>query len=157
MENFYSTNHFKFCSRGLGIDDDEKVFAMQNYNDMPKWKQNFVKHNREFYLKNREFIDDWVIRYDMTNRIKLYKKFWTFKKYSFISRSSISGNYSWSLRGCIDSSPSWAFVVNFSFAVHFCRTQITSETTRIDLGGLPFFSGTLCFPISILSSIEKNK
>ena len=61
-------------SFGLGIESDEEVYAMQNYNEMPKWKQNFVRHNRELYLNNKEFIDDWVERYDMTNRIKLYKK-----------------------------------------------------------------------------------
>ena len=42
---------------------------------MPKWKKQFVDKNRKFYLDNKKFIDDWVHRYDMTNRIKLYQKF----------------------------------------------------------------------------------
>ncbi len=62
-------------SFGLGEDDDEIVFQKQGYDSMPKWKQNFLKHNRELYNKNRAFIDEWVKKYDMTNRIKLYKKF----------------------------------------------------------------------------------
>ena len=42
---------------------------------MPSWKQRFVRKNRELYLENKEFIDGWIERYDMFNRIKLYKKF----------------------------------------------------------------------------------
>lgn len=62
-------------SFGLGEENTETVLTTQGYDDMPKWKQNFLRRNREFYLENREFIDSWVKKYDMTNRIKLYKKF----------------------------------------------------------------------------------
>lgn len=62
-------------SFGLGVDDDKVVFDAQGYNDMPSWKQNFLRRNRQFYLDHRLFIDDWVKKYNMTNRIKLYKKF----------------------------------------------------------------------------------
>ena len=62
-------------SFGIGIDGDEKAFAVQGYDSMPAWKQNFLWHNRELYLKNRTFIDQWILKYDMLNRIKLYKKF----------------------------------------------------------------------------------
>ena len=62
-------------SFGLGEDDDEVVYAQQGYEDMPGWKQNFLRHNRKLYLDNREFIDIWAEKYDMANRIKLYKKF----------------------------------------------------------------------------------
>lgn len=62
-------------SFGVGEDDTEKVYANQGYDDMPAWKKNFLRHNRELYLNNREFIDEWLKKYDMLNRIKLYKKF----------------------------------------------------------------------------------
>ncbi len=62
-------------SFGLGEDDDKAVFDAQGYDEMPAWKQKFLRQNRKFYLEHRLFIDDWVKRYDMTNRIKLYKKF----------------------------------------------------------------------------------
>lgn len=62
-------------SFGLGEDDTTLVLERQDYNNMPKWKQGFLRHNRELYLNNRAFIDKWVKKYDMTNRIKLYKKF----------------------------------------------------------------------------------
>ena len=62
-------------SFGVGIDDDNEVLAMQGYENMPGWKQRFLEHNRDFYKKNRAFIDEWVTKYDMLNQIKLYKKF----------------------------------------------------------------------------------
>lgn len=62
-------------SFGLGIDDDKAVFEAQGYDDMPNWKKRFLENNRKFYLKHRQFIDEWVEKYDMTNKIKLFKKF----------------------------------------------------------------------------------
>lgn len=62
-------------SFGLGEENDDVVFQSQGYDSMPEWKKRFLRLNRQLYVKNRAFIDDWVVRYDMTNRIKLYKKF----------------------------------------------------------------------------------
>lgn len=62
-------------SFGIGEDDDNMVFALQGYDSMPKWKQNFLRRNRKFYLDHKEFIDQWVEDYKMLDRIKLYKKF----------------------------------------------------------------------------------
>ena len=62
-------------SFGVGEDDTEKVYSQQGYEDVPGWKKNFLRHNRELYLNNRIFIDEWINEYDMLNRIKLYKKF----------------------------------------------------------------------------------
>lgn len=62
-------------SFGLGEHDSALVLTKQGYDDMPKWKKGFLRHNRELYLKNRQFIDKWVEKYDMTSQIKLYKKF----------------------------------------------------------------------------------
>lgn len=60
---------------GLGMESDEELRNKLGYSEMPKWKKQFVDKNRKFYLENKKFIDDWVHRYDMTNRIKLYQKF----------------------------------------------------------------------------------
>lgn len=60
---------------GVGIDSTDDLKCSLGYEAMPVWKKNFVNRNREFYLKNRQFIDDWMIRYNMTNRIKLFQKF----------------------------------------------------------------------------------
>lgn len=40
-------------SFGVGIDDDNEVFRAQGYDDMPSWKQKFLRHNRKLYLDNR--------------------------------------------------------------------------------------------------------
>ena len=61
-------------SFGIGEKDSDLVFSNQGYENMPKWKQNFLRRNREFYINNQQFIDEWVNKYDMCNRIKLYKK-----------------------------------------------------------------------------------
>lgn len=34
-----------------------------------------MERNRKLYLDNRNFIDNWIQKYDMLNRIKLFKKF----------------------------------------------------------------------------------
>lgn len=60
---------------GVGMDSDEAFHEKIGYNDMKKWKKRFVDHNRELYLNNREFIDDWLIRYKMQDRIKIHQKF----------------------------------------------------------------------------------
>lgn len=62
-------------SFGVGNDDTNDVYASQGYDNMPKWKQNFLRHNRELYLEHRDFIDKWIEKYDMLSKIKLYKKF----------------------------------------------------------------------------------
>lgn len=62
-------------SFGVGENDSEIVYARQGINDMPKWKQRFLRNNRNLYLNNRDVIDDWIDRYNMLDRIKLYKKF----------------------------------------------------------------------------------
>ncbi|MFV0363830.1 MAG: DNA (cytosine-5-)-methyltransferase [Suipraeoptans sp.] len=60
---------------GYGIDDTETLKEQLSYADMPVWKQRFVDKNRELYLNNRLFIDDWIQRNNMLDRIKLYQKF----------------------------------------------------------------------------------
>ena len=62
-------------SFGVGIEDENVFRVDQGYSDMPTWKQRFVDNNRTLYLNNREFIDNWIIRYDMFNHIKLLQKF----------------------------------------------------------------------------------
>lgn len=62
-------------SFGLGVDDDKAVFDAQGYDSMPTWKQRFLQNNRRFYVEHRSFIDEWVEKYNMTNKIKLFKKF----------------------------------------------------------------------------------
>lgn len=60
---------------GVGIDDTDILKNQLNYEEMPAWKKRFIDKNRAFYLENKDFIDSWVVKYDMLNRIKLYQKF----------------------------------------------------------------------------------
>lgn len=60
---------------GIGIQSDEELKTSLQYDDMPSWKQRFVDRNRAFYLEHKKFIDEWIQKYDMLNRIKLYQKF----------------------------------------------------------------------------------
>lgn len=60
---------------GLGIKNTTYYKKKIKYNEMPKWKQKYVMNNRNLYLINKDFIDNWIQKYDMLNRIKLYQKF----------------------------------------------------------------------------------
>lgn len=60
---------------GIDFENDDAFRQSVNYDDMPQWKKNYVNKNRQLYLTHREFIDNWVKKYDMKNRIKLYQKF----------------------------------------------------------------------------------
>lgn len=63
------------CAFGLGIDMDEQFRLECGYYDMPNWKKSFYDKNRKFYLEHRDFIDFWVEKYHMLDRIKLHQKF----------------------------------------------------------------------------------
>lgn len=60
---------------GVGEPDTEVLKTSLDYDEMPEWKQRFVDKNRQFYLSNKEYIDQWIVKYDMMNRIKLHQKF----------------------------------------------------------------------------------
>ena len=60
---------------GIGIDDTGAFEDSVGFNSMPTWKKNFVRNNRKLYLKNKDFIDSWVKKYQIESRIKLFKKF----------------------------------------------------------------------------------
>lgn len=62
-------------SFGVGYENTEAFFESQGFYEMPKWKQNFLRRNRNLYLENMPFINEWIAKYDMMNQIKLYKKF----------------------------------------------------------------------------------
>lgn len=60
---------------GLGISDESMYKKSMHYDQTPGWKQLYFDRNRELYLNNRPFIDEWVVKHDMLNKIKLYQKF----------------------------------------------------------------------------------
>lgn len=42
-------------------------YSKQMTDDMPDWKKEFVRKNRELYLRNKEFIDKWEKKYNYLN------------------------------------------------------------------------------------------
>lgn len=46
----------------------------QLISEMPSWKQKFALKNRELYKNNKDFIDNWMKKYDVLNLPLLYKK-----------------------------------------------------------------------------------
>ena len=60
---------------GVNIENTEELKTFLGYDEMPNWKKRFVDKNRAFYLTHKNFIDPWLDKYDMLNRIKLYQKF----------------------------------------------------------------------------------
>ena len=63
------------CAMGIGIDNSSTYLKETSFGDLPKWKQTYYRKNRNLYLENRKFIDDWTRRYNMSNQTKLYQKF----------------------------------------------------------------------------------
>lgn len=62
-------------SFGYNIDNEEEFLQEQDYVNIPEWKKRFVDSNRKLYLNNKKFIDEWIVKYNMLDRIKIYQKF----------------------------------------------------------------------------------
>ncbi|GIZ05886.1 hypothetical protein MSATCC14277_4680 [Metamycoplasma salivarium] len=69
---------------GINLNDNEyenTYFYQRNENvkkrivELPEWKRKIVLKNRQFYLSNKRFIDEWVDKYNMLDKISTYKKF----------------------------------------------------------------------------------
>lgn len=53
----------------------KQIRTSATISEMPKWKQHFIHKNREFYVKYKTVIDNWIIKYDMLKKPLIYKKF----------------------------------------------------------------------------------
>lgn len=61
---------------GVGIKDDDEYRIKVKYQEMKDWKKKIVDNNRYLYLQNKDFIDQWIEKYNMLeSKSKLYKKF----------------------------------------------------------------------------------
>ncbi len=60
---------------GINYTYDKAFYNTIKLTEMPEWKQKFVFSNRLLYKKNKVFIDSWIVKYGMQNRIKLFQKF----------------------------------------------------------------------------------
>lgn len=66
----------EYFGYNLGDSEFEKFVDHKGntINEMPKWKQRFVRNNRAFYIKHKHFIDDWINRYNVLSLPLVYKK-----------------------------------------------------------------------------------
>lgn len=62
-------------SFGYMIDNEEEFLIQQDYYNIPEWKKKYVDCNRKLYLENKKFIDEWIEKHHMLDRIKIYQKF----------------------------------------------------------------------------------
>ncbi len=60
---------------GIGIKDRAAFYKSVSFKEMPLWKQKLVYRMREYYERNAPFIDNWVTRHNMLERIQLHQKF----------------------------------------------------------------------------------
>ncbi len=50
--------------------------ATYDYSRLPRWKQEFIRKNRELYLRNKSFLSGWMKRYrNMEQFVPTHKKF----------------------------------------------------------------------------------
>lgn len=54
---------------GFPIWSDE-FKGQYDYSDLPKWKQEFLRKNREFYKRNKDFIDRWLKKHNNLQDVK---------------------------------------------------------------------------------------
>lgn len=71
---------YPIWSDEFGLDYDVSIY--------PKWKQEFINKNRELYRKNRQFIDDWLIKWDIRNKVNA-----TFRKFEWQCGTDYSSVY----------------------------------------------------------------
>lgn len=60
---------------GIGTMDRLSFYEEISFKDMPLWKQKLVSKMRDYYERNAPFIDNWVIKHNMHDRIQLHQKF----------------------------------------------------------------------------------
>lgn len=60
---------------GLDINDETEFKKQFVPHATPKWKEIYIIKNRKLYIQNREYIDYWVKKHAMLDRIKLFQKF----------------------------------------------------------------------------------
>lgn len=71
-DDFYSNVNRKII--GFPIWSDE-FYLDYEIEQLPLWKQNFIKKNRELYVDNKDFINKWYVKHDVKNFKKTQRKF----------------------------------------------------------------------------------
>lgn len=68
---YFKENNIRMCSPVL-VDE---FGATYDYSEFQDWKQKYCESNRKLYKENKEFIDKWLISFDVKNFKKRDRKF----------------------------------------------------------------------------------
>lgn len=60
---------------GIDYTEESEYEKSIDFSNMPRWKQNIVSRNRNLYLNNKTFIDEWMKKNEISGKSKLLKKF----------------------------------------------------------------------------------
>lgn len=64
--------HINNCFGTIWVDEFGKDY---DYSHFPSWKQTYCRENRKIYLENKDFIDNWIKKYDVLNFKLRYRIF----------------------------------------------------------------------------------
>ena len=72
-EDFYKNIDIKIIGFPIWFEEFNKTYDYSNY---PIWKQKIIQKNRDLYLRNKDFIDSWIIKNSNLDWVKkTHKKF----------------------------------------------------------------------------------
>ena len=60
---------------GYNYNTDLEFILSYDWKDIPDWKRLLIFKSRIMYTKNRNFINEWINKYDMFNRLLIHQKF----------------------------------------------------------------------------------
>lgn len=70
LRQYFYNNKIEMCSPIL-IDE---FGATYDYSHELRWKRDYCRRNREFYIKHKEYLDSWIEKYDIKNFKKRDRK-----------------------------------------------------------------------------------
>lgn len=104
-----------------------------DYSSFPKWKQEYIRKNRQLYLKNKDFIDKWLIEYDVKNFKLRDRKFeWQAgKDYDSVWETSIQFRQSGIRCKKTDFFPALVAMVQIPIVAKYKRRLTPRECARL--------------------------
>lgn len=70
-DEFYQQIDINIVGFPIWID----YFTQGESDEYPKWKNEFIRKNNELYIRNKNFIDQWLIKHEVNNWVPTHKKF----------------------------------------------------------------------------------
>ena len=70
-DEFYQQIDINIVGFPIWID----YFTQGESDEFPKWKNEFIRKNNELYIRNKNFIDQWLAKHEVYNWVPTHKKF----------------------------------------------------------------------------------